>query len=144
MRPEIDKVNELVEDMDTAVLVTRRPSGWLVARPIAKQQPAPGADCWFVAPKAGTLDDLAVDPRVSATFFRVQTDEWVAIDGVAKVAEPHRRMLRIGVEVRSAVVLEKDMPAPLVLFELPNGTHTAGSTNLGRLECCGRPNGETI
>ena len=133
MRPEIVKMNELLEGMDRAILVTRRPNGRLVARPLAKPRQAPGADYWFVTPKgSGKLDDVEADPNVNVTFFRSKSGEWLSIVGVAKVSRTGSRTQRIGVDVKSAVAHEQDMPAPLVLFDLPNG---AGEpTNLGRME----------
>ena len=44
MKPELERMFELIEKNDTAILVTRREDGHLVARPMARQAEDEGAD----------------------------------------------------------------------------------------------------
>jgi hypothetical protein len=144
MRSEIAQLNDLVAKMDRAILVTRRASGRLVAWLLGKPRQAPGADLWFVMRKErGKTDDLLNDPHVNVTFFRSRSDEWLSVAGVAKLSPAHSRMLRIGVDVRTVVAKEKDMPRPLVLLELPREAR-GEATNLGRMEYVRQANGEHI
>lgn len=153
MRSELAKMDELVDEMDVAVLVTRGPRGLLVARTISKPQLAPGADCWFVITNGSDgLDELR-DPHVNLTLFRSKSDEWLSIEGVAKVSPrtgrrsgttSRRRRKRIGVEVKAVVGLQRDMPAPLVLFERQAEPLSGEPANLGRIEYLHRPSLEII
>ena len=49
---EMDKLFEHIDDIEIAMLTTRRPDGHLCSRAMATQKRAAGADIWFV-----TLDD---------------------------------------------------------------------------------------
>ncbi len=156
------KMYEVIEKMDTAILVTRRDDGHLVARPMARQAAAPGADLWFVATRgSGKLDDLAGDAHVNVTFYRSGSYEWVSIAGLAKTTQDPElmrtlyrkdwrmwfpdegdprhgtpedpRMVLIGIDVHSAVFLEQDKAMPLVLFELAKGFVTRKEPDLGTM-----------
>ena len=162
MKSEMAKMYELMEKMDTAILVTRRTDGHLVARPMARQKQAPGADLWFVATDGSAkLNELAHDPHVNVTFYRAQSHEWLSIAGIAKTSQdraiirqlyekdwsmwfPDRgdprhgtpedpRMVLIGIDIHSAVFLEQDKPTPVVLFELVKGFLTKEEPELGKM-----------
>ena len=88
MNSELAKMYELIEKMPTAILVTRRGDGHLVARPMARQAEAPGADLWFVATEGSAkLDELAHDEHVNVTFYHSKSHEWVSIAGLAKLSK---------------------------------------------------------
>ena len=162
MKTELQKMYEIIEKMDTAIMVTRRPDGHLVSRVMARQHPAPGADLWFVTTDgSGKLDELAHDSHVNVTFYKSGSYEWVSIAGLAKVSTdrsivaqlfekdwkmwfPDRgdprdgtpedpRMVLIGVDVHSAVFLEQDKPTPVMLFELVKGWVTSQEPDLGKM-----------
>ena len=48
MSAELDKFYEMVEDIEIAMMTTRRPDGHLESRAMATQKRASGADLWFV------------------------------------------------------------------------------------------------
>jgi general stress protein 26 len=162
MNRELAKMYELIEKIETAILVTRRADGHLVARPMAKQADAPGADLWFVtAAGSGKLDDLEHDDHVNVTFYRSGKYEWVSIAGIAHTSQDRQRirtlwrddwrmwfgdagdprhgtpddprLVLIGVDVHSAVFLEQDQPAPAVLFELVKGFFKKEEPDLGTM-----------
>jgi general stress protein 26 len=55
----IRKLHELVEDIQVAMMTTRRPDGRLVSRPMAAQEEsAPGADFWFVTARNSDKERL--------------------------------------------------------------------------------------
>src|SRR6185369_14072640 len=59
MRKELAKLYTMIDELETAMLTTRRRDGHLVSRAMANQKHAPGADLWFVTTDAsGKLDDL--------------------------------------------------------------------------------------
>jgi general stress protein 26 len=71
MNSELAKMYGLIEEMDTAILVTRRADGHMVARPMACQADAPGADLWFVSSEGtGKLEDLESDTHVKSHSMR--------------------------------------------------------------------------
>jgi general stress protein 26 len=166
MRNELSKLFEMIDELETAMLTTRRRDGHLVSRAMANQKRAPGADLWFVTTE-GTykLDDLAADPHVNLAYYKDRTREWVSVAGLARVSHDrdtiHRlympdwkawfpqegdprhgtaddpRMVLIGVDVHSAVFLEVNKPQPVVLFEIAKGWVTGTDPKIGDLHKIG-------
>ena len=48
MKSELEKFYELVDDIEIAMMTTRRPDGHMRSRAMATQKRAAGADLWFV------------------------------------------------------------------------------------------------
>lgn len=48
MRKELEKLWQMIEELEVAMMTTRRQDGHLVSRAMATQKLAPGADLWFV------------------------------------------------------------------------------------------------
>ena len=84
---DLDKLYTMIEELDTAMLTTRRRDGHLVSRAMANQKHAPGADLWFVtAESSGKLDDLAADPHINLAYYKDRTREWISVAGLATVS----------------------------------------------------------
>ena len=159
MKPELQRMFELVEKTRTAILVTHREDGHLVARPMALQAEDPGADLWFVTSEGtGKLEEIDRDPHVNVTFFRKKS-EWVSIAGLAQVSrdrdrirrlyrkdwriffskegDPRHgtpddpRMVLLGVDVVSAVYAEQEHSTPVVLYEMAKGYLTGERPDIG-------------
>jgi general stress protein 26 len=159
---ELEKLYEMIQDLDTAMLTTRRRDGHLVSRAMANQKRAAGADLWFVTSDAsGKLDDLANDPHINLAYYKDRTREWVSVAGLATVSrdratiaelyapdwkmwfgsegDPRHgtpddpRMVLIGVDVHSAVFLEVNKPQPVVLYEIAKGWITGTEPRLGEM-----------
>jgi general stress protein 26 len=162
MNSELEKLYKLIDELDTAMLTTRRRDGYLVSRAMANQKRAPGADLWFVtSDTSGKLDDLGHDPHVNLAYYKDRTREWISVAGLARVSrdrsviqqlyapdwkawfaedgDPHHgtpddpRIVLIGVDVHSAVFLEVNKPQPIVLFEIAKGLITSTKPNIGEL-----------
>jgi len=162
MRKELDKLFEMIDELDTAMLTTRRDDGHMVSRAMANQKHAPGADLWFVTTESsGKLEDLANDSHVNLAYYKDRTREWVSVAGLAKVSrdrdtirqlyapdwkiwfddqgDPRHgtpddpRMVLIGVDVHSAVYLEVNKPQPIVLYEIAKGFITGTEPKLGEM-----------
>ena len=160
MRKELEKLYEMIEELDTAMLTTRRRDGHLVSRAMANQKHAPGADLWFVTlDSSGKLDDLAGDPHINLAYYKDRTREWISVAGLAKISRDRTllrqlyapdwkmwfndrgdprdgtpddpRMVLIGVDVHSAVFLEVNKPQPVVLYEIAKGWITGTMPDLG-------------
>ena len=157
---ELEKFHALVDDIEIAMLTTRRPDGHLESRAMATQKRAAGADLWFVtADHTGKLRDLDFDPHVNLSYYKDRTREWISVSGIAKVSRDREtirelyapdwkmwfgdegdprhgtpddpRMVLIGVDIHAAVFLEVDKPQPVVLFEIAKGWLTGSEPDIG-------------
>ena len=168
MTDELEKFYEQINDIEIAMMTTRRADGHLQSRAMATQKRAAGADLWFVtledAPK---LRDIAADPHVNLSYYKDRTREWVSVSGLAsisrdraKIAELYApdwkawfpkggdprhgtkddpRMVLIGVDVHAAVFLEATKPQPVVLFELVKGWLTGSTPEIGEMHHIEKP-----
>jgi general stress protein 26 len=159
---EMDKLFEHIDDIEIAMLTTRRPDGHLCSRAMATQKRAAGADLWFVTLEdSGKLAEIAFDPHVNLSYYKDRTREWVSVSGIATIsrdrttihtlwapdwqawfpkgADPRHgtaddpRMVLIGVDVHAAAFLEVNKPQPIVLFELVKGYMTGSTPELGEM-----------
>jgi general stress protein 26 len=162
MNAELDKLYEHIDDIEIAMMTTRRPDGHMQSRAMATQKRADGADLWFVTLDGGSkLRDLAADPHINLSYYKDRTREWVSVSGIAtitrdrarirelyapdwqvwfpKEGDPRHgtaddpRMVLIGVEVHAAAFLEVNKPQPVVLFELVKGFLTGSTPELGEM-----------
>jgi general stress protein 26 len=168
MKSELDKFYGLIEDIDTAMMTTRRSDGHLQSRAMANQKRAGGADLWFVTAEGSPkLDDLVNDPHVNLSYYRDSNREWVSVSGIAaisrdraKIAELYApdwkmwfaedgdprsgtpddpRIVLIGVTVHAAVFLEINKPRPVLLYEMVKGWLTGTEPELGEMHHIGAP-----
>ena len=87
MKTELQKFYDMVEDIETAMMTTRRADGHLESRAMANQKRADGADLWFVTREGtGKLADLAHDPHVNLSYYKNSNREWVSVSGIATVS----------------------------------------------------------
>jgi general stress protein 26 len=162
MNTELEKLYELIDELEIAMLTTRRPDGHLESRAMATQKRSEGADLWFVsAEETGKVRDVEADPHVNLAYYRDRTREWISVSGLATVSrdrakirelyapdwkiwfadegDPRHgtaddpRLVLVGVEVHAATFLEVDKPKPVVLFELAKGLLTRDAPELGEL-----------
>ncbi len=163
MRKELEKLWQMIEELEVAMMTTRRQDGHLVSRAMATQKLAPGADLWFVTSgESGKLDDLDHDPHVNLCYYKEGSHEWISVAGTATISRDRElmrqlfqpdwkiwfpddgedprhgtpddpRMVLIGVDVVSAVFLENDKPRPVVLFEIVKGWLTGQEPKLGEV-----------
>jgi general stress protein 26 len=162
MKKELADLYKMIDELDTAMLTTRRQDGHMVSRAMANQKHAPGADLWFVTIEgAAKLTDLANDPHVNLAYYKDRTREWISVAGLAKVSrdratihqlyapdwkiwfpeegDPRHgtaddpRMVLIGVDVHSAVYLEVNKPQPVVLYEMVKGWVSGTEPEVGEM-----------
>ena len=168
MPDELKELYELIEDLDTAMMTTRRANGHLRSRAMANQKPASGADLWFVAAEGSNkLADLGQDPHINLSYYRDSNREWVSVSGEAtlvrdraKIHELYQpdwkiwfdedgdsrhgtkddpRMVLIGVTVHAAEFLSVDKPRPVLLFELVKGWLTKTEPEFGETHRLKKP-----
>jgi general stress protein 26 len=162
MSEDLDKMYKMIEDIEIAMMTTRREDGHLVSRAMATQKRVRGADLWFVTSvDACKLDELEDEPHVNLAYYKDRTREWISVSGLAKVSQDRDiirelyakdwkawfpeegdprhgtpddpRMVLIGVDVHSAVFFDVTKPAPVVLFELAKGMVTGKEPDIGKM-----------
>ncbi len=167
MKSELDKFYALVDEIEIAMMTTRRPDGHLESRAMANQKRAAGADLWFVtAEGAGKLADIEADPHINLSYFKDRTMEWISVSGLATISRDRAkirelyapdwnmwfsedgdplhgtpddpRYVLIGVDVHAAVFLEVNKPTPLVVYELAKGWLTGRSPEIGETHRIGQ------
>ena len=168
MTAELQKLFDQIDDIEIAMMTTRRPDGHLRSRAMATQKHAPGADLWFVAAEGSPkLGDIRNDPHVNLSYYKDASREWVSVSGIASVnrdrenirelyaadwkawfpdeGDPRHgtpddpRMVLIGVDVRAAVFLEVNKPKPVVLFEIAKGWLTGEMPDVGEMHDVHKP-----
>ena len=162
MNSELARLYDLIDDVEIAMMTTRRSDGHLESRAMATQRQAPGADLWFVSAEGtAKLRDLEHDPHVNLGYYNSRTREWISVSGTATVSRSREkihelyapdwklwfpeegdprhgtsddpRIVLIGVRVHAAVFLEIDKPRPVVLYEMAKGWLTGEMPQLGEL-----------
>ena len=168
MNHELDKFYELVEDIEIAMMTTRRPDGHLRSRAMANQKRAAGADLWFVTIEdSDKLSDLEHDPHLNLAYYRDSSKEWISVSGIATLSrdrdrirelyapdwkmwfpeegDPRHgtaddpRMVLIGVRMHAAEFLEINKPRPVLVFELVKGWLTGTEPELGEMHMLKEP-----
>ena len=162
MTQELDKLYEHIDDIEIAMMTTRRSDGHLQSRAMATQKRAAGADLWFVTREGmSKLADIQNDPHVNLAYYKDRTREWISVSGLTTLTrdrdkirelyaddwkmwfsddgDPRRgtpddpRLVLIGVEIQAASFLELGKPQPVVLFELVKGFLTDETPDLGEV-----------
>lgn len=162
MSTELDTFYRMVEDIEVAMMTTRRADGHLRSRAMATQKRAAGADLWFVTSvDSSKLDEIEHDPHVNISYYKNSSREWISVSGVAmmsrdrqKIAELYApdwkmwfgsdgdprhgtaddpRIVLVGVTIHAAEFLEVNKPRVVVLFELVKGWITGSEPDLGTM-----------
>ena len=93
MKTELDKFYGLIDDINVAMMTTRRPDGHLESRAMANQKRADGADLWFVtAEGSGKLRDIDQDPHINLAYYRSGSYEWVSASGLARLSRDRAKI----------------------------------------------------
>jgi len=162
MKSELERFYALVDEIEIAMMTTRRRDQHLESRAMANQKRADGADLWFVTAEAtAKVADLEADPHLNLAYYKNRTREWISVSGLATLSrdrgkihelyaedwnvwfpdegDPRHgtpddpRFVLIGVEVHAAVFFELDKPQPVVLYELAKGWLTGDAPDLGEV-----------
>lgn len=162
MSSELEKLHSHIDEIEIAMMTTRRHDGHLQSRAMATQKRAAGADLWFVTlDRTEKMRDLETDPHVNLAYYKDRTREWISVSGLATISrdrgkirelyapdwaawfpkgdDPRHgtpddpRMVLIGVTVHAATFLEVNKPQPVVLFELVKGWLTGSTPDVGEM-----------
>jgi general stress protein 26 len=93
MKQELAKLYDHIDEIEIAMMTTRREDGHLQSRAMATQKRAEGADLWFVT-SDGTqkLRDLAADPHTNLSYYKDRTREWISVSGIATVTRDRQKI----------------------------------------------------
>ena len=73
MKHELEKLYGYIDDIEIAMMTTRRADGHLQSRAMATQRRAEGADLWFVTLEdTQKLRDLSADPKQAETLAQLR------------------------------------------------------------------------
>ena len=168
MSSPLETFYSMIEDIEIAMMTTRRRDGHLRSRAMATQKRAAGADLWFVtADGTSKVDDITYDPHVNLSYYKNSSREWISVSGVATLSRDRQkihelyaedwkmwfpdegdprhgtpddpRFVLIGVTVHAAEFLEIDKPKPVVLYELVKGWLTGEEPELGKIHTLKHP-----
>lgn len=160
MKQELETLYNHIEDIEIAMMTTRRPDGHLHSRAMATQKRADGADLWFVTLEdTQKVRDVAADPHINLSYYKDRTREWISVSGLASISRSRQkihelyapdwkawfpkeddprhgtkddpRMVLVGVDVHAATFLEVNKPQPIVLFEVVKGWLTGSTPEIG-------------
>ena len=90
---KLGQLYELIDDIEIALMTTRRADGSLVSRPMATQARAEGTDLWFVTNiDTAKIDELETDPHVNLSYYKSGTYEFVSVSGTARLSRDPQRI----------------------------------------------------
>lgn len=160
---KLDELYELIDDIETALLTTRRPDGALVTRPMATQKHEPPADLWFVTSiETHKIDEIEHDPNVCLGYYNDRSREWVSVSGTATITQDRAkihelyapdwkayfedeggdrdggpddpRLALLLVDAHTVHYMKAKHSRPVALFEVARGIVTGETAELGREE----------
>lgn len=162
MKTELETFYGLIDEIEIAMMTTRRHDGHLRSRAMANQKRADGADLWFVTSEGtAKLRDVEADPHVNLAYYRPKSYEWISVSGIATLSrdrtkihelyaedwkawfpdegDPRHgtpddpRFVLIGVQIHAAEFLEVNKPKPVILYEIAKGWLTGTDPDLGQM-----------
>ena len=89
----LNRLYELIEDIEITMMTTRRHDGSLVSRPMATQRRSSGAHLWFAAREdSRKVREIACDPNVNLAYYRDRTREWISVSGAARICRDRSKI----------------------------------------------------
>jgi general stress protein 26 len=93
MKHELEKLYGHIDDIEMAMMTTRRVDGHLQSRAMATQKRADGADLWFVTLEdTQKLRDLETDPHLNLSYYKDRTCEWISVSGIATLTRDREKI----------------------------------------------------
>lgn len=158
---KLDELYDLIGDIETPMMTTRRPDGGMSTRPMATQTQAGIGDLHFVTDIDSTkVAELRGDAHVSLGYFDPGSYEWVAVAGRATVMQDRAkieelyqpdwrawfgdeggardgsatdpRLALIVVDAESVSYMRAKHSKPVALFQIAKGAITGEQPDLGR------------
>jgi general stress protein 26 len=84
--PEHEKLKDLIDGVDIAMLTTTAGDGRLVSRPLRAQAMDEDGDLWFVTDRnSHKIDEIQANPQVNVAFAAPSENTYVSVSGTASV-----------------------------------------------------------
>lgn len=157
---KLHQLYELIDDIEIALMTTRRADGALVSRPMATQARRDGTDLWFVTnAETAKIEELETDPHVNLAYYKNGTYEFVSVSGIARLSRDPRlirelyspdwrawfgdeggardggpddpRLMLVMVEAQSATYLKARHGKAVTLFNVVKGVVTGERPHVG-------------
>jgi general stress protein 26 len=168
MNTELEKFYTVIDEIEIAMLTTRRLDGHLESRAMANQKRIAGADLWFVTTEGtAKLRNIEADPHVNLSYYNDRTREWISVSALARISRDRQkihdlyqadwsawfpeegdprhgtpddpRMVLIGIDVKAAMFLEVNKPRPVILYEFVKGWLTGRDPEIGEMHTIEEP-----
>jgi general stress protein 26 len=89
----VQKLGELIHDIDIAMLTTRDSDGRLHSRPMSTQREEFNGTLWFMAEADSTkIDELERDPHVNLSYVSNKDNLYISVSGVATVTQDRAKI----------------------------------------------------
>lgn len=89
----IEKLNDLIKDIDFAMLTTIDTDGVLRSRPMATQKAEFDGDLWFfTSDKTHKTEEIDKDSRVNLSFANPDENAYVSVSGAAEIVKDKAKM----------------------------------------------------
>lgn len=90
---QIEKLNELIHDIEFAMLVTAETDGTLRSRPMATQKREFAGELWFFTKaSAPKVDEVEHDHHINVAYAAPAKQRYVSISGTAKVVRDRAKI----------------------------------------------------
>lgn len=92
-KEDVDRLRDLVKGINVAMMVTIDPEGKLRSRPMATLEFADDGVVWFLTSgTSGKVEEMEKDHRVHLTYASPGLDRYVAISGIASLADDRSKI----------------------------------------------------
>jgi general stress protein 26 len=90
---ELEKLRELIEGIDIAMLSTQARDGRLVSRPLRTQQMDEDGHLWFVTDRnSHKADEIEKNPQVNIAYAAPSDNTYVSVAGIAEVRDDRKKL----------------------------------------------------
>ena len=131
-----EELRTVLEEFDTAMLVTKDDEGAPRARPMAVRQRQNDTALWFVtANETAKVEEIERDPMVAAVFYRDRDRAWVSVSGRAALVRDAQRTKELWSPVMKAWFDSPDDPNILLIRVEPHHAefYEPKGTKVGRI-----------
>jgi general stress protein 26 len=92
-RDAIQKLRELIKDINIAMLTTEDADGALRSRPMGTQQAEFDGDLWFMTSVETTkVEEIALNRQVNVSYARPDKNRYVSVSGVAELVDDRAKI----------------------------------------------------
>jgi general stress protein 26 len=109
----IERLNNLIEDIDFAMLTTVDTDGVLRSRPMSTQEAEFDGTLWFfTSDKTHKVEEIERDNRVNASYAKPEDNIYVSVSGTASIVKDRAKM--------------EELWNPILKAWFPDGLETPG------------------